>query len=384
MFGRTLRFSREKPPAPQPPDLRTVLGSLPIAVMVVDRSEAISFVNVAAEQLFATSATMLCGLPLEAILPPNSAIYALVRQALLQQVAVSEYAATLDTVKTGARKVTVQASPMVDHSGGVLLSFMEHTFAMRIGHQFSHRGSARSVSAMAAVLAHEVKNPLSGIRGAAQLLEQGVDEQDRTLTRLICDEADRIVKLVDRMEIFSEQPPLERQAVNIHAVLEHVRRLAENGFAKKCRIIEKFDPSLPPVWGCRDQLIQIFLNLVKNAAEACPAQGGEIVLSTGYHHGVRLQSSGRAGTLHLPLVVSIQDNGDGIPPDLQQNLFDPFVTTKANGSGLGLPLVAKLVNDHGGVVEFDSVPRRTVFRVFLPIVPAPSTAHELPPRALRS
>jgi two-component system nitrogen regulation sensor histidine kinase GlnL len=349
----------------------TVLNSLANPVLVVGGDGAINYVNLATEQFFDASQSWLCTRALNDLIPGDSPVFAMVEQVRSQGASLSEYGVTLETPRTGARLVTIQVAPVTNDAGTVVVSFHDRSIASKMTRQMNSRNAVRSVAGMAALLAHEVKNPLSGIRGAAQLLEPGVSSEDRKLTRLICDETDRICALVDRMDVFSDRPNITRDAVNIHQVLGHVRELAQSGFARHINFKEHYDPSLPPVAADRDQLIQVFLNLVKNAAEAAPRQGGEVTLSTGYQLGLRLTQPGSTKRTHLPLVVTVEDNGEGIPEDLHPHLFDPFVTTKAGGTGLGLPLVAKIIGDHGGIIEFTSESGHTAFMVYLPIYQGP-------------
>lgn len=352
------------------PDPLQVLNALPDPLIVVDRGLIIRFVNFEAQSLFQAGASTLIDRPLAGLIPSDSPIVQMIIQAIDRGASMSEYAAAIETPRIDRKRVTVTVGPMTAPPRGAVdqavVTFHEISIAQHIDKQLKHRNAARSVTAMAAMLAHEVKNPLSGIRGAAQLLEQTASEPDRQLTRLICDEADRIVQLVNRMEVFSFDAPLERGPVNIHHVLERVRAVAQNGFARELRIVERYDPSLPPVLGNHDQLVQVFLNLAKNAAEAASEDGGEIILSTAYQRGVSIQVPGTAARMNLPISVTVQDNGTGIPEDLNDHLFDPFVSTKGNGTGLGLALVAKIIGDHGGVISFESRPRRTIFRISLP------------------
>lgn len=346
----------------------TVFEALPSVILTIAPDGAIDDANAAAEVFFELGKPLLIGQKIDRLLPFGSPLLALIEQVRERDTAINEY--RVDVARPGQevdRRVDVHGSLLPESDGQVLLVLQERTIADKIDRQMTHRSAVRSVSGLASMLAHEIKNPLSGIRGAAQLLESGLDDADRALTHLICEETDRIVRLVDRMEVFSDARPLEREQVNVHSVLDHVKRVAQSGFARHIRFVENYDPSLPPVQGNRDQLIQTFLNLVKNAAEAIgDAVDGEIELTSAFRPGVSLRRSGER-PVGLPLEFCVRDNGPGVPPDLIRNLFDPFVTTKASGSGLGLAMVAKIVGDHGGVVECESLPRRTTFRVLMPM-----------------
>jgi len=364
----TAALARALRPSQLGPEAGAILGAVPVPVVVLDAENRFRFANPAAELFFQISAAPLCQMRLVELVPEDSRLFAVVAQVRLLGAPVSDHDLTLDSPRLHRTGVAAHGAPLHEMPGAVVLTLLDGSTAQKLGRQLDFRGAARGASAMAAMLAHEVKNPLSGIRGAAQLLEQNAGEADRELCVLIQDEADRIRSLVERFDTFSDRP-IEFAAINIHEVLDHVRRVASTGFAAHLRILEEYDPSLPPVWGNRDQLVQILLNLVKNAVEAVNPAEGEIALSTAYHHGVRIAVPGSRERVHLPLQVSVRDNGPGIPEEIRANLFEPFVTTKRGGQGLGLAIVAKLVADHGSLIECDSRPGRTIFRLSLPMPP---------------
>jgi len=345
-----------------PIDHAQLLQSLPLPVLALDPANLIVHANAAAAQFLGVAAT---GRPLADFLPTDSPLLSLLAQARSQGASIADREMALETPTLGRRLMAVDIAPLAERPGWLCLMLQERSFSSRLDQALNRMDAARAMGTLAAVLAHEVKNPLSGVRGAAQLLEPGLEEEGRALTRLIREEVDRIVALVDRMEMFAEERPLGLAPVNIHRVLDHVRRIAEAGFARGRRFQCDYDPSLPAVLGNRDMLVQLFLNLVKNAAEATAEDSGTITLSTRFQLGLRLTEPA-GGRRHLPLVVTVQDNGPGIPEAIRARLFDPFVSSKAGGKGLGLALAAKIVADHGGLIELASEPRRTQFRILLP------------------
>ena len=363
---------RNPVPPSQLPEASTILSALPVAVVVLSEDNRFTFANSAAEQFLGISFPQLAQMSLDDILPEDSPLFLMVNQLRTGASSIADHDLSFDGPRLRKVGISVQGTTLAEDASSVLLVLQDSTTVRSLDRQIAARNAARSITGMAAILAHEIKNPLSGIRGAAQLLESSVAENDRELAVLIRDEADRIRALVDRMEIFGEKP-VTMEAVNIHRVLEHVRRLARSGFADTIRFSESYDPSLPPVWGNRDQLVQVLLNLVKNAADSLVASGaaeGEVTLITRYQHGLRLASptADPDSRVDLPLLVTVRDNGPGIPDDIRPHLFEPFVSSKPSGQGLGLALVAKIIADHGGLIEVESRPGRTEFRLHLPML----------------
>ena len=361
-----------------------LLNALPQAILVLGDDNAVLQCNATTEALFHTSESHLKRLRMEDLVAFSSPLLTLVKQVRDSGASVAEYDLRLSSPRTlGEQTTSAFASPLGSpgsRNNNVLLVLQPRGVAQLIDRHMTHRSAARSMSGLAGLLAHEIKNPLSGIRGAAQLIEPALDDDGRMLTQIICTETDRICELVDSMSVFGDERPPTLAPLNVHSVLEHVRTLAVNGFASHLRIEEQYDPSLPPVLGDRDRLIQLLLNLLKNAAEAIDGtrRDGRLRLTTAFRPGVRLTLPGSRERVSLPLLVEVADNGPGVPDDLRAHLFDPFVTNKANGTGLGLALAAKIVREHGGAIECDSSEEGTTFRILFPLQRPPELENRTP------
>ena len=342
-----------------------LIEALPAAIIVVDRDGVCRLLNAAAEDLIQVGRKTLLGRRLSEVIPEDCPLFSLIEQCRLSRSAVSDAEMQIDGPRLRLEHVSVEVAPLDDPNGSVAISMRDRGLEHRMARQGAAAEAAQSVRSMAGMLAHEIKNPLAGIRGAAQLLESKLAPADAALAALIREESDRIVGLVNGVEIFADDRAPVLSVVNVHEALDHVCKLARVSFARHATLREYYDPSLPSLRGNRDLLIQIFLNLVKNAAEAC--DGGEIVVTTSYQAGFRIGERNKAHRQPRRIAVTISDNGPGVPEALLGNLFDPFVTSKPGGRGLGLPLVAKLVRAHEGVIEFQSKPGATRFTVLLPI-----------------
>jgi two-component system, NtrC family, nitrogen regulation sensor histidine kinase GlnL len=339
-----------------------VFAAAPTALLVVAPDGVIAHVNAATEVLLNSSAPSLIGRDLVGVLDVPASYDP------RSEAAFAAYDVALSAHRGTRFRADFLVTPLSDRVGWRLISLQAGAAAHRMGHQLD-RAPGRAAVRIAAMLAHEIKNPLSGIRGAAQLLGRGANEAGGRLTKLICDEVDRVTALIDRMEGFTDARPLVSQPENIYAIIDHARSVALTGFGAHLMIVEDYDPSLPPVLVHRDSLVQIILNLLKNAAETAePGEARRVVISTAFRHGVSVAAIDGAGRLALPIELSIADDGPGAPPDIADHLFDPFVSAKVKGHGLGLALVDKLVRDMGGIVQYarSGEPEMTIFRILLP------------------
>ena len=354
-----------RPPYPVP---GVIWASLPIPALLIGLDGLILEVNPAAETFFNTSSRNLMGHPAFDRLSIDAPMEEALLRARKNQSPIFINDVDVTTGERAPVQCNLQVAPMHDNADFIMLLISPRDIADRLGRSMSVKSAAKSAIGMAEMLAHEIKNPLAGISGAAQLISMNVGAEDRELTELIVEETRRIVKLLEQVEQFGNLRPPERKAVNLHDALDRARKSALVGFASHMTIVEDYDPSLPPTLADGDQLMQVFLNLIKNAAEACQKTGGTIRLHTFYDLSLRLRrKNGRPSV--LPLNIEIIDDGPGIPPEIAADIFEPFVSGRENGTGLGLALVSKIISDHEGWLQVDSVPGRTVFRVSLPVVP---------------
>ena len=348
----------------------TVLQGLPYPVVLMDRKGAILWANHQAESLFQSSQNLMQGADLGEFLEPDCPVFGLLRRAVETGGSVSDQGITLISQRIGRHLVDAQISPVEARNPGWCLSIQERTLARQLRGQSAFKGAALSMSKMTALLAHEIKNPLAGIKGAAQLLEADLASSGQELCEMIVSETDRITALLSRIEGLASDAPLQLAEVNIHEVLDHCVKLTRASFGRHLRIIQQFDPSLPLIWADKGLLTQVFINIFKNASEATE-KDDKLIVKTSYSiAGWRTRNTARNSSFQ-PLQIDITDTGSGIPEELQELVFEPFISSKSDGSGLGLALVASVVADHGGAVRIESNPGRTHLQINLPLHSAP-------------
>ncbi|KIC19325.1 two-component system sensor histidine kinase NtrB [Leisingera sp. ANG-DT] len=356
-------------------DSAALWASLPVPAFLIDAWDKIADVNAAGEGFLNTSRKALLGQPVWDTLAIDAPIEEAFARARVQSTPL--FVNDID-VGSGSRaplQCGVQIAPLQGQEGVMLLMVTPRELAGRMTQTHSAKSAAASAIGMAEMLAHEIKNPLAGITGAAQLLSMGLGPEDLELTDLIVSESRRIVKLLEQVEQFGNLTEPAFQPVNLHDVLDRARRSALLGFGAHMTITESYDPSLPMAWGDADQLLQVVLNLLRNASEASDPKGGHIQIRTFYEHSFRLRRSDGTGKL-LPLQIEITDDGPGLPDKIKDDIFDPFVSGRENGTGLGLALVSKIVSEHNGWISVSSVPGRTVFRLSLSRVPRDAKPQE--------
>ena len=341
-------------------------GAIPYPAFKITVDNKIADANVAAETYCLNSVKQIKLKSINICFGENSIVLNAVNQARETLLSVSIFDVDVLWPSKLYSAHDVVATPINNSSNNILLMFHPHGMSKKIDRSLSHRSAARSVTGMASMLAHEIRNPLAGISGAAQLLIANISNDDKELLGIIQTEVSRIGTLVDRFEVFGDKSPLNHCPINLHTILNQATKIASVGYAKDIKIREIFDPSLPFAKGDPDLLIQVFQNLLKNAAEAVPSSNGQIVIETAFRQGIKI-NLGSHSKESLPLQVSVIDNGLGVPEQIQDDIFEPFVTSKATGSGLGLSLVSKIISDHGGVIEYSRVQNRTVFSVLLPV-----------------
>ena len=335
---------------------------LPVLVVASPPTHSIRFVNEAGEAFFGKSKKRLLDTPLVKLFPHTPRLLALLAKTASSTMSVSDHALEIDLPPLGKRLVTLHITPLhppppkqAGRHGydDMLLMFQEGALGEKLRAQAPQHEAGRRLSLVTAMLAHEIKTPLATIRGATELLAGG-DRQ--TLTKLIISETDRLAGLINRMESLADGTPPRMQPINIHEIIDHALAIATRSFGKQHTMHRQFDPSLPETMGDRDLLIQALVNLIKNACEASDEKN-PITIATLYNTGPRLTHASQSQGKPLPkpmLSVVVKNYGTGIDPNLGDRIFDVFTTTKTNGSGLGLALVARVATAHQGAVEVDA------------------------------